>query len=254
MSFNFREIDAGPWLGMVRELGKLSGRDFDDVLVPQVGALLKACITRTPARRIGEIIRRASDGGSHIQFADGTVVATWKREPGSPEMFLDDSNWNGRGKAPRLINGKSWHDMTKRHWSDQRWGKFQAYDAQATVLWKKKIEAKVAARGLAKKTWFQIAQDLGLEMSLAPAYVRNAKSPDGKPHIEGFARRLLEAAASIIEIENANPLVVRKLNGAAILEGAMLDRQKAFARDLDLGVFDDVKRRAQRYPGIFVNH
>lgn len=255
------EVDVSGFTAMCGDLAKMSGKDFEPVVLLSVGQLLSACIRRTPTRKEGQIIKRVAARSRYMEFSDGTKIAQWKKADNAL-MFLEPSNFdpkrNAKTSAPRLEHGMSWHVMNdpERHWSDPRWSRFAAAYALAQeemspAAVRRKIKAAMEARGLAKKSWWQIGEMLGSDPRIAPAFVRNAKSPDGQPHLEGTARKVLESAALFIEIANANPLVVGKLNGEAILSGALRDRQKAFDIDCEKAVFDDIERRAKRYPGIF---
>lgn len=252
------ELDVRGFVGVCEQLSRLSGKDFAEVLLPQVAALLSACIRRTPVRTVGEIAKRVSKAGGYIEFSDGTVISTWKRA-GHAEMFLDTSTydesaarWPKKSDKPNVIGGRSWHAMNdpNRHWSDARWASYLSYEAQRVRIMKERYQSVLEARGLAKKTWVQIADALGIDVKAA-GYVRNARYR-GKDFNEGFASRIVEQGALIIEMVNSNPLIVGKLNGYGIIAGALRDREKAFNFDLEKGVFDDLKRRAQRYPGVFV--
>jgi hypothetical protein len=253
------EVDVTGFVRVCSELSRLSGKDFAAVLMPQVAAVLKSCIRGTPTRNRGDIAKRISKQGGFIQFADGTTIATWKKA-GHAEMFLDDSTfaqyanrWPKNSPKPNIDGGKSWHAMNdpNRHWSPERWAKFQTYEGMRVRLMKERYQAILAARGLAKKTWMQIADALGLDVQAA-GYVRNARYR-GREFVEGFATKIVQQSSYIIEMVNSNPLVCGKLDGNAIIARALAAREKAFDYDMTNGVFDDIKRRVQRYPGIFTS-
>jgi len=264
------ELDLREFNAIVRNLAQIAGVDFQPALVSQIGAVLKACIRLTRAADRAKIIERMSKGGSYVQFADGTVISHWKKahyEDASgdsvyPVMFLETSNWNGKGKVPNSRGGRTWHDMSHRHWSNERWGRFQAYEAQAQSEFsarakgrKNDLKAALAARGLAKQSWLQIGQSLGLATATlgAPGFAERAVPSNGRRYRNGTSRREETTTALVIEIRNDNPLITHftQPTGYRILEIAVQSRVKAFHADLERGVFDDVKRRAQRYPGVF---
>lgn len=242
-----KEVNTTGFRAMCEGLAQFSGKSFSEVIIDQVGALLKVCMRLTPAASAENIVKRVSRANNHIEFSSGHTISLWKKADSI--MFLDDSTWNKKGKAPAMTNGKTWHDMTHRHWSDERWARYQAYDRQANELRKDPKEAK-KARGLSKQSWLQIAQDLGLTLD-APAYVTNARPSNGKTYKNGVARKFLEVAAAYIEITNDNPIVVRKLDGWGVLNRALSIRRRAFEIDCAKGVFSDIATRAKRYPGIF---
>jgi hypothetical protein len=260
MSENALDIEG--FIAICDELSRMSGKDFRAVIVPQVGALLRACINRTGGKKKvteGMIAKRVSKHFSYVEFSDGTIISTFKKA-NHAEMYFDQSTydryagrWPKGSRKPSVDGGKSWHQMNGgRHWSNERWARFQAHSRQRREMIQKTMREKLAARGLAKKSWVQIADDLGLDLGV-PKWISGARDPKGRPFKEGLATTLVEQAAFIVEITNSNPLVVGRLDGREILAGAMRDREKAFMIDMEKGVFDDVERRAKRYPGVFVN-
>ena len=275
------DLDTGNFVLMLRDLEKISGRDFKDVLLSQTAALLKFCITKTKAaERAGiqaralRLAKKGSTGIDHYRtkkgserfgFPGGEVISFSGRSGHEGHVsFLDRSTFRpGKGrKQPRIIAGKSWHDMRSRRWSNERWAKYQELLAQAEgvrALTAKEVggtdavKRALASRGLAKHSWFQIAEAAGItQLVNVPGYVRNAKPQDGKTYQNGTAHMALEAVAAYIEVSNDYPNVVR-MNGQALLNYAISARVKAFERDVENGVFRDLKVRAERYPGIFVS-
>jgi hypothetical protein len=248
------QVDTSGLRAMCEGLAERSGASYEKALISEVGKILKICMQRTPTRTAAAITKRVSRSNNYIEFGSGQIVSFWKKA--DAVMFLDDSTWNQTrtiGKrAPRMKNGKSWHQMdggaNPRRWSMQRWARWKTFEALAKEK-KRDPKKAVKARGLAKQTWHVIAQDLGIDIG-APKYVRDAQSPTGKTFREGQARKLIEAAAFYIEVTNSNP-IMGKLNGRAIMERAMAQRLRAFEFELQKGVFDDVAMRAKRYPGIF---
>lgn len=251
-------LDTHGFTAYLEELMRLSGKSWEDVLLNQAAALLKICLRRTPAATAAGIVKRVSSHNNHIEFEDGSVISFWKKADAT--MFLDTSNFRPPGpkakkqtRAPLLVNGKSWHqvDSGGRRWSDARWARYKGYEAAAKT---KRLDLKAAkgARGLSKQSWLQIAAELGLGDLGAPGYVKNAVPSNGKTYRNGTARKVMEAAAFYIDLMNDHPLVVKKLNGAQMLQGAIDTRLKAFDHEMSKGVFDDIETRAKRYPGLFV--
>jgi hypothetical protein len=261
------ELDLREFNAIVRDLARISGRDFETALKSQVGAVLKAAIKGTRAADRAKIVERMSKGGSYVRFSDGTVIARWKKS-GDAEMFLETSNFdpqrNKKTRAPLLRDGKTWHQMNdpRRRWNPERWGRYQAAEAQAQSEFsarakghKNDLKAALAARGLAKQSWLQIGQSLGLATATlgAPGFAERAVPSNGRRYRNGTSRREETTTALVIEIRNDNPLITHftQPTGYRILEIAVQSRVKAFRADMERGVFDDVKRRAQRYPGVF---
>ncbi len=246
-------LDARGITAMCHDLAAMSGKSFEHVIVDQTHALLKLALKFTPSAPVGNIIRRVQRANENVSFDGGEVIA-WLRKA-QCYAFLDVSTFRPRsgGKKPtRLINGKSWHLMDSHHrWSADRNARFARFQA-AAVLKRKDIQKAIQARGLAKRTWIQIAEDLGIDMN-APGYIRGAKASNGRFYKNGTATKLLQAASVFIDIKNDNPGVVDRLNGQALLERAIATRTRAFEIETQKGVFEDVAARAKRYPGIFTS-
>jgi hypothetical protein len=248
------EVDISGFMAMCQDLQQLApDKTMGEIVTASVGQLLKNCIAHTPKRSPGEIAKLGR--GNYIVFADGTAISRWRS---GEVMYRDPSNFdpkrNPKTTAPKLKNGMAWHDMNApdRHWNAARWGAFQVKDRLRIKEAARKQAAAEAAIGLAQKTFWDLAEKLGIDPSIAAAYVRNAKSPDGKDHSsEASAVKLTEGAAFSIECQITNPLLCGKLDGESIVVNGLAARQKAFATDLEHGVFDTITQRAKRYPGIF---
>ncbi|MDB6172028.1 MAG: hypothetical protein JWL59_1339 [Chthoniobacteraceae bacterium] len=248
------QLDTSGISAMCDDLAKMSGQTWEHVVVDQTLALLRVALKYTPAAPVGKIISRVKRANENIGFSDGTVVA-WLRRANA-YAFLDVSTFRprkGHSKPQQLINGKSWHLMDSHHrWSADRNARFARFQAEA-ALRRKDVAKAVLARGLAKATWLQIADDLGIDIHPA-AYVRSAKPSNGKFYKNGTALKLLSAAAAFIDIRNDNPGINDRLNGESIMKRAISTRLRAFQIETEKGVFGDVAARAKRYPGIFTNN
>lgn len=173
-------------------------------------------------------------------------------------------------QPPRLTQGgRAFHDMTRpdRHWSDERWALYQslvqirdqvlAGNAGAATRLANKLGRKInltqklAAVGLSKKSWLQIADVLGIQLN-EPGDIRNAKASNGVDYQDGTAERTGAENSLVIEIANAMPTVIQHLNGAENLRIAVEKRERAFDLQVTHGVFLDMNLRAKLYPGLFL--
>jgi hypothetical protein len=253
-------VDISGFMAMCQDLQAMAPeKTMGEVVTASVGQLLKNCIAHTPARTPGEIAKIGR--GNYIKFADGTIISRWRT---GENMYLDSSTWeprSGRGQhatAPPKIKagGMTWHEMNSpdRHWSSTRFGAYLVKDRQRKIIAAQKQKAAEAAIGLAKKSFWDLALQLGIDPAIAPGYVRNAKSPDGKDHSdEASAQKIASGAEFSIQCEITNPLLCGKLDGESIVVNGLAARQKAFEIDMEKGVFDTLKQRAKRYPGIFTD-
>lgn len=120
--------------------------------------------------------------------------------------------------------------------------------------------------GLTKRSWYQIGIDLKLPMKPQPRYVSGSKPSNGKDYKNGFGTKHLTSGGLFFALENNYPALIsgraikksksgktRSINGHAILQRAISTRLRAFTYEVRKGVFDDLKMRAARHPGVFVS-
>jgi len=252
-------VDTVGFTGMVRELSGKFGVPVWVALYSETAAVLSRCISLTP-RKAPQLIRRSVEyrnrtlweGGDPDNYRKrGSFIAGFDKS-GAGTLF-ETSNWDGKGKQPKLRGGKSFHYTTEfQHWSDVRWARWQAALAK---MKEKAIDVAKAVRssGVAKATWYQIAHALGIESQVkAPGYVQNAVSRDGRVYIHGTARKVDTPQQLFVEIRNDSNLVVSRLNGASILSRAINGRIGYFNKNLETGVFEDIRARVTKYRGIAV--
>jgi hypothetical protein len=263
-------LDTRGFTAACSALAHMAGGEFKNgraVVKSQTAAVLKACMQRTNAATAQKIKAKFSKSGN-VVFDSGEVIAVWRRGNGSV-MFLEPSNYEppkgrkrvtGRAgppqRAPKLVKGNmTWHDMSARRWSNERWARFQSFSAMAEDQKKATLAMVKKAGGLTKKSWADIAQSLGLNIG-APGYVLSAKPArsKGRPYIPSKGAETADADSFSITISNFTPILVKKFgspSGMMILQGAIGARAGAFNREMKLGVFDDLAARARRYPAIF---
>lgn len=268
------ELNTQGFVLMCQDLQKMApGVAFGDILKATTAQILSFCIDKTKAasrakitqrvatQRAGIGERRTRSGSTRFTFPGGEQISQSTRHPGHIS-FLDHSTFvpNSKQAAPRWSkDGKTWHDMTTMRWSNERWAKFQSFMAQLESLEGKQkkgddLTRALASRGLAKHSWYQIAEAIGVHAAVrAAAWVKSAKPQDGREYQNGTAKIMLETAAMFIEVFNTNKAAIG-MNGQWIINNAIAARTTAFERDVDLGVFRDFKTRAERYPGIFVTN
>jgi hypothetical protein len=111
---------------------------------------------------------------------------------------------------------------------------------------KNSIKASKAARGLAKKSWMQIAEKLGIEISI-PNYVAKATTKGGDYPANAKGSEKQEGNAFHIEISNYRTYTTTV---ADALRAAMRGRTNFFKKNLRLGVFQKTSELAAKYPGL----
>jgi hypothetical protein len=258
-------IDTRGFAAMAKDLARRGGVPVQQAIDAETGKVLEVAVRYTSAPKASRYPRQpglhASDGQSEIYVNAGI-------KSGAPagRVWLTEQRTNKRTGHPKthyIIAGAG----ADKRWSDARWARAQgllAQAEQAAGLTAKQVagrkrKRKIEGRGLAKQSWVQIANSMDLKLAGVPDYVRNARAQGGRSFVNGMGRRLKQGSTLFNEIENRYPLLVsggRKpgagTQGHAILQRAIRTRLSAFKNALRHGVFNDMKDRSAKYPGIFV--
>lgn len=152
-------------------------------------------------------------------------------------------------------------DVAGRQWVTITGKKYKLSHRYPTGLWRKieadlrrGLDTKLAARGLARRSWLAAFPALGRESPGAiPAYVQRANAK-GQQFINTFITRENRGDQSGIRLENRAPGVDWP---AARMRSALLrainGRVGFFTRNMETGFYRTLKERAAKYPGIAVS-
>lgn len=249
-------VDTRAFNQMVRELSKMSGAPVKQVILAETGKILENCVSSTPVRSAQAIERSVRFQNRNLwedaqwpPKARGNVVVSITKT-GAP-WFVDEPGPQYSGVAQgRKVGSKTFHPMEFFHWSRARWARYQ--NALSILRTKQQnLGNALGSRGLAAHSWWQIAASLGIQINV-PAYVRNARPRNGQVYINGMGQKFETPTSFFVEIANNNPTLVGKLGGAGILTRAIQRRITHFGINVAKAVFNDLKRRARLYPGVFV--
>ena len=229
------------------DLAKISGRSFEDVVKAQAGAVLKRVMSKTEAAKREKLQKRAQRIAAfergYWKRRDGTALIIGA--PKSGMTFWKD--YSPKTGSPTI------YPISKAKLPNQIWSNYMAASAsikKASIEYSKKL---VGARGLKKSTWLNIAKELGVDYILkAPAYVKKAKSTSKKRWNNSDGSKYFTMQDVFVVMRQRYPNLTANGFAATILQAAIRARMKAFQHDLKRGVFDDAKKRASRYPGVFV--
>ena len=144
---------------------------------------------------------------------------------------------NAEARPVRSLNGKRYY--MQHRYPDALWASLQ-------IQIKNSIKRRKDARGLSKKSWVQIAEKLGIEISV-PNYVAKATTKGGDYPENAQGSEKQEGNAFHIQITNSrtySPSVVDSLRAA------MRGRTNFFKKNLRLGVFKKTSEIAAKYPGL----
>lgn len=211
-------------------LAKVSGRSMEEVVTAELGKVIDRTIELTPAAKVSVLRER-------FETAQFTAQNPSLYAPATP------AGLRGREKAKLTKNGKILYYLKNRYPSTL-WN---------TIAEKRKESflRKLHAVGLAKKSWWNIAQALGLPVK-SGRFV-SALAVTGKEYPQNFqtSKSVRETDIAVAFI-NAQP-TVNAIGGARALQTAINGRVKYFLYSVEKGVFDSMDKIARQYPGLKLN-
>jgi hypothetical protein len=246
-------VDTTGYSRMAHELADMGAVPYESVILFSTGRVLNRCIELTKGATVAGI-----DASVHAKFNNygdgkyGTANTRGVDQRISIAPTAGHKWWvsrNADGKRTFYIMNDS-----RRRWSDARWAQYQNEELQRQMQLRQFLPKAKGARGLAKRSWLQIAEDLGISVEGVAAYVRGARPSTGKTFVNGTGKEFRGTDSFFVEIANNYPaLAAGRLHGETILQKAINGRIQGFETDLRKGVFDNLTARAKKYPGVFVS-
>lgn len=237
----------------VRELARIAGKDYSELLHNQAGAVIKALARDQAAkppsvREIRAAVTRLAQQvlntphGQIRHYRDGRII--WRRNSSSPWRLVFD-----RGPS------KGWH------LSPAEWGEYRAAVKYRQKWIVAKTRERSARRGLLRMSFIQIADDLRIDLnqvsgaSFNQSIPRRAKMPGKLGHAHKAAKgqsyeMILSNFSSGVRGTNTRPYFRTYWQGR--LQHHITKRAQAIRIDMRKGVFEDMQLRAKKYPGVFV--
>lgn len=217
------DVDTSLFTQMCRELAQRCDKPPETALREETGKIFTQTIRNTDAADIGKIKRRSEQA----RFALQPTTLYSPRNPGRRHL-----------KSGRVAYNLAYH------YPNALWRAIQQARA-------KDLEERIAARGLAKRSWFIIAELLGLAVE-APGYVKAAKPRGGREYPQDEKVRVIrESGLMGYEFENSQP-TVNAIHGEVALQRAIDGRVQFFLKNVSKDVFDSLAAVAKKYPGMEV--
>lgn len=228
------------------DLAKISGRSFEDVVKAQAGSVLKRVMSKTKAANTAKLNRRAKQVAQlergYFPQRDGSALIIGTR---TKMRFWKD--YSPKTDRPTV------YPINYKRLPNEVWNRYRSAVNRIAPRMRDLAKKIKGAKGLAKSTWLNIAKDFGVDYILkAPAYVKNAKSTSRKRWKNSDGTEFFTMADAFVVMRQRYKNLTKNGFAAIILQSAIKARIKAFSKDLERGVFDDAKKRASRYPGVFV--
>lgn len=233
-----------------------------DTMRAEAGSILKTAAGRTKVAKPAEAemrarklaLRRGNARSSNLERVSVTIGA---RDPAAYGKVWRLTTGRGGRLGVQQTHEPGFKAMN-RHYGDQAWREIQSVVARFLGALKTARPAIKNAAGLARQSWVQIADDLGIRLEDVPgsgisasgiAKARRAIATTGVAYKNGQAAEFGAAQRFTIRLTNNLPYG-RNVRLDSILAGAISGRVKFFERNLALGVFESVDKMLKAYPGI----
>lgn len=221
------KVDTSAFNAMCKTGARLSAVPYDVFVRSEVGKVMEAAVKFTPAIQV----QKARMQHESAQFSS---------QPAS--MYSPKSKGPRNIKTNKKGGGYIVYYLGNRY-PNQLWGAMSGRR-------RAKLARILGARGLAKKSWLRIAEELGIAIK-APGFVRKAIATTQKQYPD-ISTRVQKSQSQIrIDITNAQPTVnIPRVGGAKALRLAISGRVKFYEQNVMRLVFNDVAKIAKAYPGI----
>ena len=253
-----------------RTIARAARVSGEEVLRGEAGIILKACAGRTKVTTVAKADQRSAlrvlnKGGLDLTGSSGTqpgdiTVNAGERGPFGRVWVRSSSQRRGTGRPFRLagqINKSSFGFRPERyHWKKGTWIDIIEAAADVAYQMRKAIPAGRKAIGLARQSWVQIADSLGIRLeevkgggSLSVAGLTKARAAiasNGRTYVNGLSRQERRARASITLI-NRYP-AGRRMGMDATLRSVLIGRARYFEENFRRGVFGSIAKTAKAYP------
>ena len=256
------ELDVRGFRRALNGLASFSGQSVERVIRAEAGSILKACAgsTKVATQQTADLRSRVRairelDFTGGIGNADATISVNAGLRGPYGRVFMRKRDRSGWRRTHEAGFRPLWQHYRRGDWIDLQ-------EAIADV--RRAVAAAVPvgrrAVGLARQSWVQIADALGIRLESVPggrisaagiAKARAAIASSGQAYVNGQARQYAQAQSFFIELRNRLPYG-RKIGLDSILAAAVRGRVRYFEQNLARGTFDQLARVARAYPGLDV--
>jgi len=230
----------------MRDIQRISGRDFETVMKHELGAMLKSAVRGTK-KATASSVKKNWDKQPGAQY--GFEYAGPESRSGKTYTAADIARANKRAALRRAAgkNGKLVYYFPASNQSKvyPSWLWREVQKNRATAL-----ANRTSARGLAASMFVRIGEKLGIPVE-APSYVKNAKH-----HKRGQMSELVEVVSSgsgnKYEVGFVNNLthLNRWSQAGTAFRRALNARAKYFSKAVELKAAGTIKKTLDRYPGL----
>ena len=230
----------------MRDVMRISGKDFETVIKHELGAALTSAVKMTKKATVKTIQNNHEKrpGAQYSFDYSGPESRTGKQyTPGEVARLRQRaSERRSAGKGGKLVY---YFSRSKQPKAYPAWLWRQIQEQRA-----KSFQKKQKARGLAASMFVKIGEQLGIPVK-APAYLRNAAH-----HKKGEMRELIQVVSkgsgSKYEVGFVNNLtnMNRWAQAGSAFRKALNARANFFSRAVKLEASGKIKKTLDRYPGL----
>lgn len=260
------QLRAAGYQAALRALVAAAPVSTERVLRAEAGSILKTCAARTKVAKASAIttnerLRVIKDLGYSHGRSGGFGIAI---NAGIRGAF--GKVWRSTTKKDGTWGLQQTHDSNfrplNRHFGDAVWTDLKEAVEDFRYAAAKRVPAAKQSAGLARQSWVQIADSLGIVLENVPggglsgaglAKARAALASNGRTYINGTSDQERSAQGFLLRLVNRLPF-----GPAAGLDQILLTvvagRAAYFEQNAARGVFDDIKKLLRAYPGLTLNN
>lgn len=229
-------------------------QDLPKTLRMEAAATVRRAMQMQQSSKVSDVRRRGLLKGV-ARFTEGGTVGGSTSVGKRSKVF--GRQWMVRRDLGRVMPMSLWtggltplRDHTGEGWKakDSDWLKFKAAWARDIAQTKKSIAARVGARGIAARSYFEILIALGNGDSSVASFVKRARPISGKMRTVGMAHTFGENSASPSVVVTNTSGVAIATGGQRKLNSAITIRRAFFMRAMSKGFFFNAKFVARNYP------
>lgn len=250
------KVDVKPVQTYYGELATVLRQSLPRTLKNEAAATVKKAMSLVKSSRIADVKAKAMRSGVasfrdyEASFGGTTSVGKRSKQIGRQWMVGMDggkvmpmSLWNGTLGPLTDHTGYGWRA------NNEDWARYKAQWNKNAKKVRESIKARVAARGLTLKSWYDILLLLNSnQAATVSAFAQRARPISGKTRKVGFAMELGGGSAQPqVVITNTSGIAIAT-GGERKLASAIASRRKFFRDSFEKGFYTDAKFIAKNYP------
>lgn len=242
------------------QLAAMVKQDMPRTVRFEAAATIRRAMQMVDSSKTSEVKARAlRKGVAEFRTSPGSFGGTTNVSKRSGEL---NRQWmvgtrDGLARPMSLWNGglAALQDHTRQGWrvNDTDWQRFKAAWVADAAKTKASIKAKVGARGITAKSWYDMLVKLNSgQTDGVAAFVKRARPISGKSRAVSFVGGSGEGSAQyMLTVTNTSGVAIAT-GGERKLASAITIRRKFFMDSLEKGFFFDAKFLARNYPWVQV--